>query len=57
MSTFEVVGAKVFSSDQIARFYPFGERSKSLTETAKGVFSRHDNGISGDEHLACGGLA
>src|SRR5438105_2284967 len=42
---FEVVGAKVFSSDQIARFYPFGERSKSLTETVKGVFSRHDNGI------------
>src|SRR5690348_18368881 len=35
---FEVVGAKVFSSDQIARFYPFGDRSKSLTETVKGVF-------------------
>ena len=41
---FEVVGAKVFSSDQIARFYPFGERSKSLTETVKGVFRRSDNG-------------
>src|SRR6184192_412737 len=41
---FEVVGAKVFSSDQIARFYPFGERSKSLTETVKGVFRRKDSG-------------
>lgn len=37
---FEVVGAKVFSSDQIARFYPFGDRSKSLTETVLGVFHR-----------------
>jgi len=42
---FEVVGAKVFSSDQIARFYPFGEHSKSLTETVKGVFHRNDNGV------------
>ena len=41
---FEVVGAKVFSSDQIARFYPFGEHTKSLTETVKGVFRRSDNG-------------
>ncbi len=41
---FEVVGAKVFSSDQIARFYPFGEHSKSLTETVKGVFRRKDSG-------------
>src|SRR5436305_12442550 len=42
---FEVVGAKVFSSDQIARFYPFGEKTKSLTETVKGVFRRNDNGV------------
>ncbi|HEY2376178.1 MAG TPA: outer membrane protein assembly factor BamA [Gemmatimonadaceae bacterium] len=42
---FEVVGAKVFSSDQIARFYPFGEKSKSLTETVKGVFHHSDNGV------------
>src|SRR5207248_8572984 len=41
---FEVVGAKVFSSDQIARVYPFGEHSKSLTETVKGVFRRQDSG-------------
>ena len=41
---FEVVGAKVFSSDQIARFYPFGEHCKSLTETVKGVFRRKDSG-------------
>lgn len=40
---FEVSGAKVFSSDQIARFYPFGDRSKSLTETVKGVFRRGGN--------------
>ncbi|HKW10102.1 MAG TPA: outer membrane protein assembly factor BamA, partial [Gemmatimonadaceae bacterium] len=42
---FEVVGAKVFSSDQIGRFYPFGERTKSLTETVTGIFHRSDNGI------------
>jgi outer membrane protein insertion porin family len=42
---FEVVGAKVFSSDQIGRFYPFGEHTKSLTETVKGVFRRNDNGV------------
>ena len=41
---FEVVGAKVFSSDQIARFYPFGERTKTLTQTVTGVFSRRDSG-------------
>jgi outer membrane protein insertion porin family len=41
---FEVVGAKVFSSDQIGRFYPFGERTKSLTETVTGIFRRSDNG-------------
>jgi len=32
------------SSDQISRFYPFGEHTKSLTETVKGVFRRSDNG-------------
>src|SRR5439155_2593500 len=42
---FEVVGAKVFSSEQIDRFYPFGEHTKSLTETVKGVFRRNDNGV------------
>jgi outer membrane protein insertion porin family len=41
---FEVVGAKVFSGDQIAQFYPFGEHTKTLTQTVTGVFSRHDNG-------------
>ena len=41
---FEVVGAKVFSSDQIARFYPFGEHTRGMIETVKGVFQRHDNG-------------
>ncbi len=42
---FEVVGAKVFSSEQIARFYPFGEHTKGMIETVKGVFQRHDNGV------------
>jgi outer membrane protein insertion porin family len=42
---FEVVGAKIFSSEQIGRFYPFGEHTKSLTETVKGVFHRSDNGV------------
>ena len=37
---FEVNGAKLFPRDQLARFYPFGDRSKSLTETVKGVFKR-----------------
>ena len=44
---FEVNGAKVFSSDQIARFYPFGDRGKSLRETVKGVFHMSDG--DGDE--------
>lgn len=42
---FEVVGAKVFSSEQIGRFYPFGEHTKGMIETMKGVFQRHDNGV------------
>src|SRR5690348_17466799 len=52
---FEVVGAKVFSSDQIARFYPFGEHSKSLTETVKGVFrsEEHTSELQSPVHLVC----
>lgn len=34
---FEVNGAKRFSSEDIARFYPFGERVKTLTQTVKGL--------------------
>lgn len=41
---FEVVGAKIFSSEQIGRFYPFGEHTRGMIETVKGVFQRHDNG-------------
>lgn len=37
VGNFEVVGAKRFPSDEIARYYPFGERSRTLTETVKDV--------------------
>lgn len=37
---FEVEGAKHFTNEEIARYYPFGDRSKSLTETVKGIFTR-----------------
>lgn len=37
---FEVEGAKHFTNEDIARYYPFGDRSKSLTETVKGIFTR-----------------
>src|SRR5262245_46300196 len=38
---FEVNGAKVFSSDDIARMYPFsGEKPKSVGKSVKGLISR-----------------
>lgn len=38
---FEVNGAKVFSSEDIARLYPFsGEKAKGVTETVKGLIRR-----------------
>jgi outer membrane protein insertion porin family len=39
---FEVNGAKRFSSDDIARFYPFGDKPKvkGMTETVKGLVNR-----------------
>jgi outer membrane protein insertion porin family len=34
---FEVNGARRFSSDELRRFYPFTERSRTLKETVKGL--------------------
>ena len=42
VGTFEPSGAKLFSSEDIARFYPFGERDRSLREMVLGVFKRDD---------------
>src|SRR5215216_2143555 len=37
---FEVNGAKRFSNEDIARYYPFGEKSKTVTQTVKGLIGR-----------------
>jgi outer membrane protein insertion porin family len=37
---FEVDGARRFSSEEIARYYPFTDRSKGLREAVKGLFAR-----------------
>lgn len=37
---FDVVGAKVFPSDVLNRFYPFGDKAKSLKQTVTGIFHR-----------------
>jgi outer membrane protein insertion porin family len=40
IGSFEVNGSKVFSSDQIATFYPFAPRSKTMGEAVKGIIGR-----------------
>jgi len=37
---FEVNGAKRFSNEDIARYYPFTEKSKGVTETVKGLIGK-----------------
>lgn len=37
---FEVNGAKRFSNEDIARFYPFGQKAKGLGEAVKGLLGR-----------------
>ncbi len=37
---FEVNGAKRFSNEDIARFYPFGEKPKTVTQSIKGLVGR-----------------
>jgi outer membrane protein insertion porin family len=37
IGSFEVNGAKRFSNDDIARFYPFGEKQKGITDAVKGL--------------------
>jgi outer membrane protein insertion porin family len=44
VGTFEIVGAKHFQNEELARFYPFGDRTKGITETVKDLFRR-----SGDD--------
>jgi outer membrane protein insertion porin family len=43
IGTFEVNGAKRFSNEDIARFYPFGEKSKGLGEAVKGLIGRGED--------------
>ena len=43
IGTFEVNGAKRFSNEDIARFYPFGEKSKGLGEAVKGLIGRAES--------------
>jgi outer membrane protein insertion porin family len=43
IGTFEVNGAKRFSNEDIARFYPFGEKSKGLGDAVKGLLGRGGN--------------
>ena len=37
VGTFEVLGVKRFPSEEIQRYYPFGERTRTISETVKGV--------------------
>ncbi len=37
---FEVNGAKIFSNEQIATFYPFGPKSKTMGQAVKGIIGR-----------------
>jgi outer membrane protein insertion porin family len=41
IGSFEVNGAKVFSNEQIATFYPFGPHSKTMGEAVKGIIGRN----------------
>lgn len=42
IGSFEPSGAKLFSTEDIARFYPFGQRDRSLREMVLGVFRRDE---------------
>jgi outer membrane protein insertion porin family len=48
VGSFEPTGSTRFSRDEIARFYPFGERGKSLRETVTGLLRRGDDGNGGE---------
>ena len=37
LGTFEVTGSRRFSSEDLARFYPFGEQPRTITGAVKGV--------------------
>jgi len=43
IGTFEVNGAKRFSNEDIARYYPFGDKSKGVGETVKGLIGKSGN--------------
>jgi len=40
IGTFEVNGAKRFSNEDIARYYPFGDKSKGVTDAVKGLVGK-----------------
>jgi outer membrane protein insertion porin family len=48
VGSFEPTGSTRFSRDEIARFYPFGDRGKSLRETVTGLLRRPENGNGGE---------
>jgi outer membrane protein insertion porin family len=48
VGSFEPTGSTRFSRDEIARFYPFGDRGKSLRETVTGFMRRDGNGNGGE---------
>ena len=43
VGSFEVVGNKRFSTDEIRRYYPFSDRGKTLSEAVKGVLRMGSN--------------
>jgi outer membrane protein insertion porin family len=44
VGSFEIAGARHFTNEELARYYPFGDRTKGITETVMGLFRR-----TGDE--------
>jgi outer membrane protein insertion porin family len=48
VGSFEPTGSTRFSREEIERFYPFGDRGKSLRETMSGLLRRSDIGNGGE---------
>jgi outer membrane protein insertion porin family len=44
VGSFEVQGAKLFNSEAVASFYPFGDRPKGIRETLTDIFKRDPSG-------------
>jgi outer membrane protein insertion porin family len=48
VGSFEPTGSTRFSREEIERFYPFGDRGKSLRQTMSGLLRRSDDGNGGE---------